>query len=97
MQRRIWIMNADGKQARQLTSDSQYRDEDPIWSKDGRYILFGRMDEQNEISVWSINTDNGALQEIVSDLSGPGPKRPGQWFGFYGHFPWGYYFSWYGE
>jgi Tol biopolymer transport system component len=87
-QRRIWIMNADGTQARQLTFDPRYRDEYPLWSQDGRYILFTRMTQQGEVSIWSINVNEGAQQEIVSGLSAPGPINPGTWFGYYGFIDW---------
>jgi Tol biopolymer transport system component len=40
---RIWVMNADGSQQRQLTSDPAYRDEQPRWSADGKSILFCRV------------------------------------------------------
>src|SRR3989441_10256274 len=58
-ERRIWIMNADGQQRRRLTTDAQYRDEYPLWSKDGQHILFMRMDTQNRVSVWSVGTHDG--------------------------------------
>src|SRR3989442_3957866 len=53
-----WIMNADGSRKRRLTSDSRYRDECPQWSRDGQYILFTRLDEQDKAGVWSVRVAN---------------------------------------
>ncbi|MCL5265453.1 MAG: DPP IV N-terminal domain-containing protein, partial [Chloroflexi bacterium] len=41
-QRRIWVMAANGDSKRQLTSDPTFRDERPLWSADGSFILFVR-------------------------------------------------------
>ena len=106
-QRRIWIMTADGTQARQLTSDPQYRDEYPLWSHDGRYVLFIRMDEQGETSIWSLDLNNGALRKLVDDIVGPERPAAGvaaisiqgrdNWFGYYGHIGWSRLMAWHQE
>ena len=85
-ERRIWIMNADGQQRRRLTTDAQYRDEYPLWSKDGQHILFMRMDRQNMISVWSVGVYDGTLLKLVDQIMGPTAKD--SWFGYYGHLQW---------
>jgi len=85
-ERRIWIMNADGQQRRRLTTDAQYRDEYPIWSKDGQHILFMRMDTQNIISVWSVGVYDKTLMKLVDQIMGPAAKD--SWFGYYGHLGW---------
>jgi Tol biopolymer transport system component len=90
--RRIWIMNADGSQSRQLTSDAHYRDEYPQWSLDGRYVLFARIDEQDKASIWIAKTDNGELGKVVDQFdvdnplndvlkTFPNAKPPSPWFG----------------
>jgi len=85
-ERRIWIMNADGQQRRRLTTDAQYRDEFPLWSKDGQHILFMRMDTQNIISVWSVGVYDETLMKLVDHIMGPAAKD--SWFGYYGHLNW---------
>jgi Tol biopolymer transport system component len=42
---RIYVMNADGTNLRQLTDDSPYGDQDPDWSPDGSRIAFQRNGE----------------------------------------------------
>ena len=90
--RRIWIMNADGKQMRQITSDPQYRDESPLWSRNGQYILSARLDRQDNASLWSINLNSGALQKVVDQVDG----QLG-WFGYYGHINWYASVAWHQE
>jgi hypothetical protein len=84
-QRRIWIIGADGNQ-HQLTSDSRYRDEYPLWSGDGRSLLFIRMDQQDNASVWSVDVENGTPLKIIEHIDG--------WFGYYGHVDWSAYLGW---
>src|SRR5882672_5871748 len=85
-ERRIWIMNGDGQQRRQLTADAQYRDEYPLWSKDGQHILFMRMDARNRISVWSVGVYDRTLLKLVDQIMGPALQD--SWFGYYGHVAW---------
>jgi len=85
-QRRIWIMNADGQQRRQLTADAKYRDEYPLWSRDGQHIVFMRMDTQNRISVWSVGVYDGTLLKLLDQIMGPAATD--SWFGYYGHVAW---------
>jgi Tol biopolymer transport system component len=80
--RRIWIMNPDTRQSRQLTADVSYRDEYPIWSADSQHIVFIRMDQQDKASVWSVAIDGGTLRRIVDEIDAP------SWFGYYGHIGW---------
>jgi Tol biopolymer transport system component len=91
-QRHLWIVKASGQQPRQLTSDSQYRDEYPTWSKDGRYVVFTRIDSQDTISVWGIESGGGTPTKLVDAVMG-GVGRD-VWFGFYGHIRWETYLAW---
>jgi len=104
-QRRIWIMNADGKQMRQMTSDSRYRDEYPLWSRDGQHILFTRMDQQDNAGVWTVRLSDGALRKIVDEVDDENPvntivrtfpnaKPFPAWFGYYGYIHWNRYIAW---
>ena len=81
-----------GKQMRQITSDPQYRDESPLWSRNGQYILFARLDRQDNASLWSINLNSGALQKVADQVDG----QLG-WFGYYGHINWYASVAWHQE
>lgn len=80
--RRMWVMNADGSKARQLTFDPQFRDEYPMWSRDGQHVVFLRMNSQNSVSVWSVDI-SGNLAQLVNEVIPPGNRA---WFGYYGRF-----------
>ena len=66
--------------------DDRYRDEYPVWAKDGRHVVFVRMDERDSVSVWSIEIGNGRLLKLVDEIGGLEAKD--SWFGFYGHLSW---------
>jgi Tol biopolymer transport system component len=96
-QRKIWLLDPEGASApRQLTSDYRYRDEEPMWSADGGYILFGRMDYQGHASLWLMDSSGaGAMQvcrlSVADPLTG---KEEEAWFGYYGYIDWRNYFDW---
>jgi len=94
MERRIWVTNAQGEpQPQQLTDDPAYRDERPLWSADGSYLLFARMDAEGQASLWLILVEGGDPRRVVSELTPlPGPA-PG-WFGYYGYVDWDQLFDW---
>src|SRR5690606_28411611 len=46
-QRRIWVVAPDGTGKRQLTRGEGFRDAAPMWSRDGRYLLFARLDAED--------------------------------------------------
>ena len=90
MRRRLWVTNVEGgPQVQQLTDDQTYRDEWPLWSHDGKYILFARLDEGDRASLWLISTEGGQPQQVVDELT-PAPE----WFGYYGHIEWDGLFDW---
>jgi len=93
-QRHLWIMKTNGQQPRQLTSDPQYRDEYPIWSKDGRYLVFARMDSKDTISLWGMDPSGSAPAKLVDAVMGGVTRNGDVWFGYYGHIHWATYFAW---
>jgi len=93
MQRRIWVVNADGSNVQQLTADPAYRDEYPLWSANGSHILFGRFDAEDRASLWLIPVAGGESQKVVDELT-PLPGPASGWFGYYGHVEWDTLFDW---
>ncbi|HEY7334745.1 MAG TPA: hypothetical protein VH639_07665 [Bryobacteraceae bacterium] len=94
-QRKIWLLDATGRDApRRLTNDSRYRDEEPLWSRDGGHILFGRMDYDGHKSLWLMDS-NGANAAQVCRLQIAEPLEHGDsWFGYYGYTDWRRGFDW---
>jgi Tol biopolymer transport system component len=94
MNRRIWVRTVDSdSQPRQLTNDPAYRDEHPVWSADGSHILFVRMDDRDQTSLWLLPFGENAPHLVVDEL-GPLPGPASGWFGYYGHVEWDRLFDW---
>lgn len=93
-QRHLWIMKANGQSARQLTSDSQYRDEHPIWSKDGNYIVFVRVNTENRMSIWAMDVSGSAPVKLVDPILTGSTRNANAWYGDYGHVNWAKYMGW---
>jgi Tol biopolymer transport system component len=96
-QRKIWLLDPEGSNPpRQLTSDYRYRDEEPMWSADSSYILFGRMDYQGHASLWLMDANGaGAMQACRLSVADPSTGQDEDtWFGYYGYTDWRKYFDW---
>lgn len=82
--RTLWVMKADGSDARQLTSAGQGVFQ-PRWSKDGSHILYWR-----DNSLWVIDVEGKNPQKVF------GPFSTGnQETGFYGHMTFDCCFAWF--
>lgn len=95
--RRIWtIQAAGGTGLVALTHDERYRDEEPQWSSDGRSILFCRIDEAGNRTVWLMRSDGSGATQVAGPLA---PEEPGEpdmnWFGYYGTINWKARIDWY--
>jgi serine/threonine protein kinase len=62
----LWIMNADGSNRRQLTSEF-ILDEAPSVTPDSRIVLFDRFE------IWRVDTDGGRPTQLTKDLQGRFP------------------------
>jgi Tol biopolymer transport system component len=96
--RRIWVADIDGTiPPKQLTSDSDYRDEDPLWSANGKYVLFCRIDRDDHKTLWLVGAGGSDLVQVVGPLYiDPGPLGvDASWFGYYGHIDWHRMFDWF--
>ena len=88
-ERRIAIMNLDGSVHRQLTHDQAYRDERPLWSTDGSTILFARLNEQNQASLWLVSLQDDEPFRVVDEL-----MTVSDWADYFGHINWTSLFDW---
>jgi Tol biopolymer transport system component len=77
----------------QLTDDPAYRDEYPLGSADGSFILFVRLDAGDHASVWLVPAAGGEPRQIVDELS-PATEPAPLWFGYYGHVDWDKLLDW---
>ncbi|HTP06926.1 MAG TPA: hypothetical protein VMP08_01650 [Anaerolineae bacterium] len=88
--RRIYIANALGDpQLRVLTHSSSYRDERPLWSSSGAYLLFVRFDARNRASLWLLPSGGGVPRQVVAELT-PAPDP----YESFGEVNWGTYYDW---
>lgn len=67
--RQLWLMRADGSEARPLTDELSVTHGPPAWSPDGRYLLFQRYDlaggGTGSPSVWVYELETGELQRVA--------------------------------
>jgi len=87
-QRRIWVMEVSSGRRHRLTNEDRFRDERPLWSSDGGYILFTRLGEDGA-SLWLIGADGSNLRQVVSELT-PKPDPTGE----YGYVNWQVLWDW---
>jgi Tol biopolymer transport system component len=93
--RKIWLIDATGGSApRQITNDPHYRDEEPMWSRDGSHILFGRMDFNGDASLWLMKSDGTQAQHISAVQVYDDMGLEDNWFGYYGYIDWRSAFDW---
>ncbi|MCB9418262.1 MAG: PD40 domain-containing protein [Ardenticatenaceae bacterium] len=67
--RQLWLIRADGSEARALTNEPFIHHGIPRWSGNGRYILFQRFDTQNPSArpgIWLLEPATGQTTEIAA-------------------------------
>jgi DNA-binding CsgD family transcriptional regulator/Tol biopolymer transport system component len=98
-ERHIWTVSAydpvSGTDKRQITDDPNYRDERPQWASDGATILFARIDQDYNTSLWTVPAGGGAPLQVVDAISGsPGISNQDLFTGYYGQVSWSRFFDW---
>jgi TolB protein len=74
MGKQIWLMRADGSQARYLTAEPDIHHGLPAWSPDGRYLVFQRFHLKElgaRPSIWRLEVETGQMQELVAAANRP--------------------------
>jgi Tol biopolymer transport system component len=79
----IWIADADGSNARQLTSDA-YAEINPAVSPDGRYIVVAS-NRTSDYHLWRINIDGTDARQLTNGDGerSAGFSPDGQWIVYY--------------
>ncbi|MDQ3248092.1 MAG: hypothetical protein M3Q45_02675, partial [Chloroflexota bacterium] len=70
--KQLWRMREDGSKPEMLTNDATVDHGPPVWSPDGRYVLFHKLPlkgPDTTMSVWLLDVESGEQWEIA---------RPGQ-------------------
>jgi len=63
----LWIMSADGADARQLTFGKKGFDHLPAFSPDGKTVAFSSNRENGNYEIYLIDVDSGASQRLTND------------------------------
>jgi Tol biopolymer transport system component len=64
----IWLMRGDGAEARAVLSDPSYQYLSPVWSPDGRYLLYQRYSDNQvfiQPEVWRLDMKTGANDFVL--------------------------------
>ena len=89
LSRHVWVAEPGANTTRQLTNDARYRDERPLWSRQGSHILFARINSEGQTSLWLVPIVGGAPALVVDELT-PAPDP----IGTYGYIDWAQHFDW---
>lgn len=64
----VWMIHANGKQERRLTTDGAARPEAfPSWSPDGDTVVFGGLVARGVYNVFSVDPVTGTEQTLITD------------------------------
>ena len=71
---KIWVMNCDGTNQTQLTTDVKHNQTHPSWTPDGRRILFASDEgkDSNEVrnyDIWMMNADGSNSTQLTTNGS----------------------------
>jgi Tol biopolymer transport system component len=72
----VFVMDADGSNARQLTHDEGEGDRGPSWSPDGSMIAYER-DTSNDPQIFVVRVSNGVSTQVTTEPRGA--VDPGGW------------------
>ena len=81
----VWVANADGSSAVQLTTGPGRSQGSARWSPDGQWIAFDSQDAAGQFDIYAIESSGGQLRQITSGPSYeqvPNWSHDGQWIYF---------------
>lgn len=74
----LWLLAPGGSEPRQLTTDPSFREEQPVWTADGRQIIFGRWlaAQPQPAGLWA--WDSSTAEVTLLDEAGVRPQAAGK-------------------
>lgn len=87
----IWLMDADGKSPRALTTEKDAYVRTPAWTPDGAYIVARKEDAKRAglppVELWLYHREGGGgikltSSDDVNNAAGPAASRDGRWIYF---------------
>jgi dipeptidyl aminopeptidase/acylaminoacyl peptidase len=81
----VWVAEADGSRAQQLTHGLGYGSGSPSWSPDGRRIVFDSFGGDWHSHLWIVDADGGTPHQLTTAAGGqyvPSWSRDGRWIYF---------------
>ncbi|MDX1394248.1 MAG: amidohydrolase family protein [Gemmatimonadota bacterium] len=69
----LWIANADGSDARKLTSGERENYVSPVWDPAGEYVIAGK---ENQSQLWLYHTEGGSGIQITGHREEGAPAPP---------------------
>jgi Tol biopolymer transport system component len=81
----VWVAEADGSRAQQLTHGPGYGQGSPSWSPDGRRIVFDSFGGDWHSHLWIVDADGGTPHQLTTAAGGqyvPSWSRDGRWIYF---------------
>lgn len=73
----IYVMTADGSDTVRITTDGVWK-QNPVWSPDGRLLLFATSGADGNIDLYTINLDGSNKFRLTQDVGEDGGLRLGQ-------------------
>jgi len=67
-EKHLWVVNADGTDARQLTSGIMYGDAFPTWSPDGNTILITASDDE-QAGIYEVRLRDGQTRYLMEGMA----------------------------
>jgi Tol biopolymer transport system component len=62
--RRVYVMDAEGRSVRRITTQMDYGEADPAWSEDGEHVIFRLLRRRRVNPIYRVNIHTGATEQL---------------------------------